>query len=212
MSNKIRVGIADDHAIVRAALRRLLCDQPDMECLAEACDGRGAIDLARTVALDVLVLDVMMPGQGGLDSLAMIRAKAPRLGVLVFSMYHERHYAAAALRRGANGYLNKECEPQEVLKAVRTIAAGQRYITTEVAEVIADALSDGVRQPHAGLNEREFQLLLHLARGGGSAQVADDLSLSPRTVSTYRTALLKKLGLKTDSDLTRYAVQNGLLD
>jgi two-component system invasion response regulator UvrY len=209
---KIRVAIADDHAIVRAALRGLIDEQADLECVGEASDGRGAIDLARTLALDVLILDVSMPGQGGLDCLAMIRAKAPELGVLVFSMYHERHYAAAALRQGARGYLSKECDPEEVLRAVRTIAAGRRYITQDVAEAIADHLGHPERSPHAQLNEREMQLLLHLARGAGSTQVAQDLSLSPRTVSTYRTALLKKLGLKTDSELTRYALRSGLLD
>lgn len=209
----IRVGIADDHHIVRIGIRHLVRQQADMEFVGEARDGRGAIDLVRAHPLDVLILDLLMPGQGGLDCLAMLRAKAPDLRFLVFTTCHEGLYASTVFRRGAHGYLGKQCEPDEILHAVRMLAAGRRYVSPEAAEAMAEELNPA--QPahlHESLTEREFQLLLQLARGSGSHQIALDLALSPKTVSTYRSVLLHKLGLRNDSELTRYAVSHGLLD
>ena len=184
-----------------------------MRFAGEAWDGRSAIDLARLKPMDVLVLDLQMPGQGGLDSLGMIRAKAPQLGVLILSNLPEEHYALTLMRLGSAGYPTRQCDPEEIVRAIRTVAAGKRYISPAVAQLMADSLGrEGARLPHETLTDREFQLLVRFARGAGSTEIANDLSLSPKTVSTYRTVLLHKLGLHTNSDMTHYALQHGLID
>ena len=136
----IRVGIVDDHAIVRSGLKQFFADQVDLRVVGEAANGREAIDLVREHDMDVLVMDLSMPGQSGLDALAMIRAKAPDVGVLILSGYPEEHYAMNLIRQGASGYLNKECDPQDIVEAIRTIALGRRYITPAVAELLAQQL------------------------------------------------------------------------
>ena len=154
-----------------------------------------------------------MPGQSGIDALAMIRAKAPDIGVLVLSGYPEEHYALNLIRQGASGYLNKQCEPLEIVEAIRTIALGRRYISPSVAELLAQQLnhkSDGA--PHEQLSEREFQVFLKLARGETAGDIAKALSLSVKTVSTYRTRLMEKMNLSSNSDLTYYALKNKLID
>ncbi|MFO1182273.1 response regulator [Ottowia sp.] len=208
----IRVGIVDDHAIVRVGLRNFLAEQVDVRVVGEAANGREAIDLARTTEMDVMLMDLSMPGQGGIDALAMIRAKAPDVGILVLSIYPEEHYAMNLIRQGARGYLNKECDPLEIVDAIRTIALGKRYFSAQVAELMAQQLdrkADGL--PHELLSEREFQVFLKLAAGQTAGQVAEELSLSVKTVSTYRTRLMEKLGLHSNSDLTYYALTNKLI-
>ena len=208
----IRVGIVDDHAIVRVGLRNFLAEQVDVRVVGEAANGREAIDLARTTEMDVMLMDLSMPGQGGIDALAMIRAKAPDVGILVLSIYPEEHYAMNLIRQGASGYLNKECDPLEIVDAIRTIALGKRYFSAQVAELMAqhlDRKADGL--PHELLSEREFQVFLKLAAGQTAGQVAEELSLSVKTVSTYRTRLMEKLGLHSNSDLTYYALTNKLI-
>ena len=208
----IRVGIVDDHAIVRVGLRNFLAEQVDVRVVGEAANGREAIDLARTTEMDVMLMDLSMPGQGGIDALAMIRAKAPDVGILVLSIYPEEHYAMNLIRQGASGYLNKECDPLEIVDAIRTIALGKRYFSAQVAELMAQQLdrkADGL--PHEQLSEREFQVFLKLAAGQTAGQVAEELSLSVKTVSTYRTRLMEKLGLHSNSDLTYYALTNKLI-
>ena len=208
----IRVGIVDDHAIVRVGLRNFLAEQVDVRVVGEAANGREAIDLARTTEMDVMLMDLSMPGQSGIDALAMIRAKAPDVGILVLSIYPEEHYAMNLIRQGARGYLNKECDPLEIVDAIRTIALGKRYFSAQVAELMAQQLdrkADGL--PHELLSEREFQVFLKLAAGQTAGQVAEELSLSVKTVSTYRTRLMEKLGLHSNSDLTYYALTNKLI-
>lgn len=213
MSTPIRVGIADDHSITRTALRQFIAEQADMVTAGEAWDGRSAIDLVRNKKMDVLLLDLMMPGKGGLEALPMIRAKSPETGVLVFSSCPEEHYAVNTMRLGASGYLSKQCEPEEIANALRVVAAGRRYVSTNVAELMANRMVRGLmRHPHEYLTDREFQLLVRFARGGGSTEIAESLSLSPKTVSTYRTLILNKLSLKTNSDMTHYAMVHGLID
>jgi two-component system invasion response regulator UvrY len=214
MSTSIRVGIADDHSITRTALRRFLAEQEDMVMAGEAWDGRSAIDLVRRAKMDVLLLDLMMPGKGGLEALPMIRAKSPETGILVLSSCPEEHYAVNSIRLGASGYLNKQCEPEEIIDAVRVVATGRRYLSATVAELMASRLTGGssMRHPHEYLTDREFQLLVRFARGFGSTETAELLSLSPKTVSTYRTVILNKLGLKTNSEMTHYAMVHGLID
>lgn len=209
----IRIGIVDDHAIVRAGLRNFFSDQVDLRVVGEAASGREAIDLVRAVEMDVLLMDLAMPGQSGLDVLAMIRAKVPDVGILILSGYPEEHYAMSLIRQGVSGYLNKECDPAEIVEAIRTIALGKRYITRTVADLLAQQLGRKEDVPaHEQLSEREFQVFLKLARGETAGDVAKSLSLSVKTVSTYRTRLMEKMGLTSNSDLTYYALKNRLID
>jgi two-component system, NarL family, invasion response regulator UvrY len=208
----IRTGIVDDHAIVRSGLKQFFSDYVDLRVVGEAGSGREAIDLVRNEELDVLVMDLSMPGQSGIDALAMIRAKAPDVGILILSGYPEEHYAMNLIRQGASGYLNKECDPVEIVNAIRTIAMGRRYITPSVAELLAKQLNrpdNGA--PHEQLSEREFQVFLKLAQGQTAGDIAESLSLSVKTVSTYRTRLMEKMGLSTNSDLTYYALKHGII-
>ena len=209
----INVGIVDDHSIVRTGLRQFFAEHVDLRVAGEAASGREAIDLVRGTELDVLVMDLSMPGQSGIDALAMIRAKAPDVGVLVLSAYPEEHYAVSLIRQGASGYLNKECDPLEIVEAIRVIALGKRYISASVAQLLAqqlDRADEGL--PHQQLSDREFQVFLKLARGRTPSAIAEELSLSVKTVSTYRTRLMEKLGLHSNSDLTYYALKNNLID
>jgi two-component system invasion response regulator UvrY len=209
----VRVGIADDHPITRSALRAYLDEQDDIRVVGEATCGREAIDLVRTQALDVLLLDLDMPGQSGIDALGMIKAKAEHVGVLVLSGYPEHQYAVPLIRNGASGYLNKACEPSEIAIAIRRVAQGSRYITQAVAELLATQV---ITPPTSGLHEqlsaRELQVFLKLAQGKTAGEVASELSLSAKTVSTYRARLMLKLQARSNSDLTYYALKHRLLD
>ncbi|HEY2979419.1 MAG TPA: response regulator transcription factor [Burkholderiaceae bacterium] len=208
----IRVGIVDDHAIVRSGLKQFISEQVDLRVTGEAADGAGALQLARQGELDVLLMDLAMPDQSGVDALAAIKARFPDLPVLILSGYPEAHYATTLLRQGASGYLNKECDPEEIATAIRTVALGRRYITPAVAELLADQMTGaGDRPPHEGLSERELQVFLRLAQGQTVGQMAEAMNLSVKTVSTYRTRVLDKLKLRSNSDLTYYALKNGLI-
>ncbi len=209
----INIGIVDDHAIVRSGLRQFLSEHVDLRVVGEAANGREAIDLIRNAEVHVLIMDLAMPGQSGLDALAMLRAKAPKMGILILSGYPEEHYAISMIRQGASGYLNKECDPAEIVEAIRTIALGRRYVTPGVAELLAQQLNRKDDAPvHEQLSEREFQVFLKLARGETAGDIAKSLSLSVKTVSTYRTRLMEKMGLSSNSDLTYYALKNRLID
>ena len=209
----IKVGIVDDHAIVRSGLRQFFADHVDLRVAGEAASGREAIDLVRNEEVDVLIMDLSMPGQSGIDALAMLRAKAPDMGILILSGYPEEHYAVQLIRQGASGYLNKDCEPLEIVEAVRTIALGKRYITPAVADLLAQQLGKkGTAAPHEELSDREFQVFLKLAKGETASRIAEELSLSVKTVSTYRTRLMEKMGLSSNSDLTYYALKKKLID
>jgi two-component system invasion response regulator UvrY len=209
----INVGIVDDHAIVRSGLRQFLSEHVDLRVVGEAANGREAIDLVHRQDIRVLVMDLAMPGRSGIDVLAQLRAKAPHMGILVLSGYPEEHYAISLIRQGASGYLNKECEPETIVEAIRTIAQGRRYVTPAVADLLAQQLHRKEGAPvHEQLSEREFQVFLKLARGETAGDIAQALSLSVKTVSTYRTRLLEKMGLSTNSDLTYYALKNRLID
>jgi two-component system, NarL family, invasion response regulator UvrY len=210
----INIGIVDDHAIVRSGLRKFFSQHVDLRVLGEAGSGRAAIELVRSVPeLHVLVMDLSMPGQNGGDTLALLRAKAPGLGILILSGYPEEHYATNLLRQGAGGYLNKECEPAEIVQAIRTIAVGRRYISPAVAELLAQQLDNKLTGPaHEHLSKREREVFIKLARGEKAGAVAADLSVSIKTVSTYRTRLLEKMHLVSNSDLTYYAVKHNLIE
>ncbi|MDH5857941.1 response regulator transcription factor [Lampropedia aestuarii] len=209
----IKVGIVDDHAIVRTGLKEFFSHHVDLQVVAEGANGKEAIDIVRQHALDVLIMDVSMPELSGLDALPLVKAKAPDLGVLIFSTHPQEHYAVNLIRQGASGYINKDSDPEEIVKAVRMIAMGKRYISLEVADLLAQQLSkDTSAAPHEQLSEREFQVFIRLAQGQSPSDIADELALSIKTVSTYRTRLLEKLALSTNSDLTYYALKNGLIN
>ena len=213
----IRIAIVDDHALVRAGLRQFFAEQQDFQVIAEASNGREALEIVRQCEVDVMVLDIAMPGQSGVDTLVAIRARAPQLPVLMLSSHPEAHYATTLLRQGASGYLNKEGDPAEIVAAVRTLARGRRYVSAEVASRLADDLASGQRRSestaaHEQLSERELQVFLRLAGGQTVGAIALAMSLSVKTVSTYRSRVMLKLGLATNSDLTRYALRHGLIN
>jgi two-component system invasion response regulator UvrY len=207
----IRIAIVDDHAMVRAGLRQFFTDQIDFSVVAEAGTGREALDIVRQGGVDVILLDISMPDQSGVDALAAIKARAPDLPVLILSGFPEAHYATTLLRQGASGYLNKDCDPQEIVKAIRTVCRGRKYITAGVAEQLADALGGGDKPLHEQLSERELQVFLRLAKGETIGHMAESMSLSVKTVSTYRTRVMEKMQLASNSDLTYYALKNGLI-
>ena len=208
----IRIAIVDDHAMVRAGLRQFFADQADFLVVAEASNGHEALNIVRQGDVDVLVMDISMPGQGGVDALAAIKARAPDLPVLILSGFAEEHYATTLLRQGASGYLNKDCDPEDIVKAIRTVVRGRKYISAAVAERLADGLgTDGEKAPHEQLSERELQVFLRLARGEAVGAMAISMCLSIKTVSTYRTRVMEKMQLESNSDLTYYALKNGLI-
>ena len=209
----IRIAIVDDHAMVRAGLRQFFADQSDFTVVAEASNGRQALDIVRKGEVDVIVMDISMPDQSGVDALAGIKARAPDLPVLILSGFPEEHYATTLLRQGASGYLNKDCDPEEIVKAIRTVCRGRKYITAGVAERLADGLGGGGgdKPLHEQLSERELQVFLRLAKGETIGHMAVSMSLSVKTVSTYRTRVMEKMSLASNSDLTYYALKNGLI-
>jgi DNA-binding NarL/FixJ family response regulator len=208
----IRIAIVDDHALVRAGLRQFFSEQDDLTVVAEADGGRAAVDLLRRGDVDVIVLDIAMPDQSGVDALAAIRARAPDLPVLILSGFPEAHYATTLLRLGASGYLNKQGDPDEIVRAVRTVYRGRKYITAAVAERLADGLGSKTEGPaHEQLSERELQVFLRLAGGETIGHLADSLALSVKTVSTYRSRVMEKMQLASNSDLTYYALKHGLI-
>lgn len=209
----IRVAICDDHQIVRAGFKQIFSSSNDFEVVAEAGTGREALDIARSEICDVLLLDIAMPDQSGIDILRTIRQGQPDLPVLILSGYPARQYALNLFKMGANGYLNKECEAEELMTAVRTVFQGRRYVSATVGELLAQSFDrDSSAALHTELSDREFQVFLHLARGATVSDIGLTLSLSIKTVSTYRTRVMEKMGLQSNSDLTYYAMKNNLLD
>lgn len=209
----INVAIADDHGIVRAGFRQFISAQVDMRVVAEAATGREALDLARKQACDVLLLDISMPDQNGIDILRAIRLSQPDLPVLMLSGFPADKYATTILKMGANGYLSKDCEPDELIDAIRVVSRGRSYISPQVGELLARGLNNkaGDAPPHEGLSDRELQVFLRLAKGETVSDIAEALFVSIKTVSTYRARVLEKLNLRTNSDLTYYALQHGLI-
>jgi len=208
----IRIAIVDDHALIRAGLREFCADQTDFTVVAEAANGREALDIVRKAEVDVIVLDISMPGQNGIDVLLAIKARAPDLPVLILSGFPEAHYATTLLRQGASGYLNKDCDPDTLARAIRTVHRGRKYVSPAVAEQLADGLNGaGDRPLHEQLSKRELQVFLRLAKGESVGQIADSLSLSIKTISTFRSRITEKMKLVSNSDLTYYALKNGLI-
>ena len=208
----IRVGIVDDHAVVRTGLKQYLSEHVNLRVTGEGSSGADALELARKNDIDVLLMDISMPDQSGVDALKAIKARFPDLSVLILSGFPEAHYAATLLRQGASGYLNKECDPEEINQAIETVSMGRKYISQTVAALLAEGVAGGLdRPPHELLSERELQVFLRLAKGETVGNMAEALFLSVKTVSTYRTRVLEKLKLASNSDLTYYAMTNGLI-
>jgi two-component system, NarL family, invasion response regulator UvrY len=207
----IKVGLVDDHAVVRTGLRQFLSEHVDIRVNGEAANGRQALELVRGGEIDVLVMDISMPNESGVDAMRSIKQRFPDLPILILSAFPEQQYATTLLRQGASGYLNKECDLNEVVNAIRTVSRGRRYISPGVAEMLADSVGAEDRPPHESLSDRELQVFLRLAKGETVGNMAEAMFLSIKTVSTYRTRVLEKLKLQSNSDLTYYALKNGLI-
>jgi DNA-binding NarL/FixJ family response regulator len=208
----IHVLIADDHAIVRRGLREIIAEQADMTVSGEAEDGAAVLRLLRNVTCDVVVLDLSLPDRSGLEVLGELKEQRPRLPVLVLSVHSEEEFAVRVLEAGAAGYLNKGCAAQELVGAVRKVHGGGRHVSGLLAERLARALAGGAEGlPHEGLSPREYQVLCLLGSGKRVTEVAEALSLSVKTVTTYRARLLEKMGLRSNAELTAYAFRHGLV-
>jgi len=198
MSKRIRVMIADDHAIVRQGLRQILSDIEDMEVAGEACNGVEALQLSREGQWDVVLMDVSMPDRNGIDALKLIRKEQPRLPVLILSMYPEEQYAIRALKAGAAGYLTKQSAPEQLVTAIRQVASGKKYVSASLAMELAEAIGEDTDRPlHEKLSDREYQTLCMIASGKTLTQIADELNLSVKTISVYRPAFLKRCACGT---------------
>ena len=209
----IKIVIADDHAIVREGLKRIVSEVSEMRVVGEAADGSQVMQLVRELDFDILVLDLSMPGRSGMELIKLIRSEKPRLRILVLSMHHELQYAVRAIKSGASGYLTKESAPSQLEQAIRKIAAGGAYVTAEVAEQLAlGAMPGSETHPHETLSDREFEVFRLLASGVSVTEIAAQLKLSVKTVSTHKANLMQKMGLQNPSELIRYAIKHGLAD
>lgn len=209
----IKILIVDDHAIVREGLNHLLKAEKDMHVEGMAVDASNALRFVSDTPVDVIILDISMPGKSGLDLIKDLKQIQPSARILILSMYPEDRFALRAVIAGASGYLTKEMASEEIVTAIRTINSGRNYITSSLADRIADELQHpGARVPHDLLSDREFEVFCMLASGKPVVEIAQALSLSESTVSTYRTRILQKMNMKGNSDMMHYAIVNGLVD
>lgn len=207
----IRIAIADDHAIVREGLKRIVSSCEGMQVVGEAADGIEVMQRVRALDIDVLMLDLSMPGRSGMELIKLVRAEKPRLRILVLSMHQEMQYAVRAIKSGASGYLTKESAPAQLEQAIRKIAAGGAFISAEVAQQLAlGAMPGSAAVPHESLSNREFEVLRLLAGGISVTEIAGQLNLSVKTVSTHKANLMQKMSLTNSSELVRYAIRHGL--
>jgi len=208
----IRVLIADDHTVVRKGLRLILSSTRDIVVGGEAANGADAISMIDRHPYDVILLDISMPGRNGLDTLKQIRLNNPKLPVLILSMHSEEDYAVRCLMAGASGYLKKNSSPEELIAAIRRVAGGGRYIPPALADKLPFTWGSRVdKQPHGKLSDREFQIMCLLAAGKGTNEIAEELSLSSQTISTYKARILEKMNMPSMAHVIRYAVENGLV-
>ena len=209
----VRIVVCDDHAIVREGLKQILAAQPDFKVIAEASDGHQALQRVRELEFDVLLLDMSMPGKSGVELIKLVKAEKPKLRILVLTMHEEHQYAVRAIRAGASGYLTKEGASAQLVTALRKVAGGGAYISAEVAEQLAlSAMPDANAAPHERLSDREFQVFRMIAEGRSVSEIADRLNLSVKTVSTHKANVLSKMGLSTQGELIRYALENKLVE
>jgi DNA-binding NarL/FixJ family response regulator len=209
----IRILIADDHAIVREGLARILADAPDMTVVAQAATGPEVLDAARASNPDVVLLDISMPGRGGLETLKDLKRLKAGLKVLILSMHPEDQYAVRFLKDGADGYMTKESASDQLITAIHKVHRGGKFISMHLAERIAESLGSPTEaKPHETLSDREFQVMTLIAQGKTITEISEELYLSVKTVSTYRTRILLKLGLKNNAQIMRYAFREGLVE
>ncbi|MBT8401110.1 MAG: response regulator transcription factor [Rhodothermia bacterium] len=207
-----KILVADDHAVVRKGLVQIISEAMDLEVAAEASNGSEVIDLMRADEFDVVVLDINMPDKGGFETLQQLSAEFPDVPVLVLSMYSEEQYAVRVLRAGASGYLTKESAPDQLVTAIRRVASGNRYVSPAAADVLVKLLDgDPDKLPHEILSNREFQVMVQLAEGKSVTEISEALSLSVKTVSTYRSRVLDKMKMGSNAELARYALENDLI-
>lgn len=208
-----RIIIADDHEIVRAGLKQIIADDQDLSVEGEAGDGQELLEKLRKNDFDLVLLDMKMPGRSGLEILKQLKMEHPSLPVLVLSMHSEEQYAVRAIKAGASGYITKETAPDKLLDAIRRVCAGGKYISQSLAEKLADSISDAQNKPpHEYLTDREFQVMCMIASGKTISEIARELFLSVKTISTYRQRILEKMNMKNNAELTHYVISNNLLE
>ena len=208
----IKILIADDHAIVRQGLKQILAETSDLVVAGEAANGQEVLEQIRQNDCDLALLDLAMPGRDGLETLKELKREIPKLPVLILSIYPEEQYAVRALKAGASGYLTKESAPEELIAAIRKVSQGGKYISASLAEKLAHHLELADEGPvHDKLSDREYQVMLMIASGKTVKEIADEMCLSVKTVSTYRVRALQKMGMKNNSAFTYYAIKHGLI-
>ena len=209
----IKILVADDHAIVREGLKQIVRETSDMEVAGEAADGRQVFQMVANDDWDVVLLDIGMPGKSGIDILKELKAEKPGLPVLMLSMYPEEQYAVRALKAGASGYLTKESVPDELINAIRKVSAGGKYVSSSLAEKLAyDLEADAEKPLHETLSDREYQVMNMIAKGETLKDIADELCLSIKTISTYRSRILEKMRMKNNAELMHYAIKHELVE
>jgi DNA-binding NarL/FixJ family response regulator len=206
-----RVFLADDHALFREGVKALLAEEPDIAVAGEAGTAKETLQRIKNEPWDVLLLDISLPDGSGIDLLRQIRPHKPDLPILILSMHPEEQFAVSLLRAGANGYITKDAIPQQVVQAIRTLLNGRKYISATVAQSLAEDVGGDGRPRHEQLSEREFQVFCKLAAGRTVGEIATELFLSNKTVSTYRSRILEKMSARSNADLTYYAIKNGLI-
>ncbi len=212
MDKVYTILIGDDHAVVRRGLRQIFEETAEFRVIGEAANGFEVLDFVRNHNVDLVVLDISMPGKNGLDVLKQLKQEFPHIPVLILSIYGEDQYAIRVLKAGASGFLSKETAPEQLITAARQIVSGRKYISEALAEKLAANLNNpAVHHPHELLSDREYQVLCLIASGKTVSEIAEELNLSVKTVSTYRSRLLMKMGFKNNAELTHYAVKNGLV-
>jgi len=209
----IKILIADDHAVVRRGLKQIVSETPDIIVADEASTGYEVLDKVRSNDYDAVILDISMPGGDGLNILKQINKEKPKIPILVLSVHPENQYAVRALKAGAAGYLTKDSAPGELISAIRRVSCGRKYVSLQLAEKLASDLeTDKGRQLHEKLSDREYQVLCMMASGKRAMEIATDLCLSVKTISTYRSRILEKMRMKSNAELTHYAIKHGLIE
>jgi two-component system, NarL family, invasion response regulator UvrY len=209
----IRIIVADDHPVVRAGIKEILAEDPTLDVTDEASSGHELLRKIRDHEFDVIILDISMPGIDGLDTLKQIKSENPKARVLILTIHPEARYAVRCLRMGADGYLTKGSAPTELIGAIKRISQGRKYISLSLAEKLTEELDqDSGKLPHQSLSDREYQVMVMISSGKPLKEIADQLSLSTKTVSTYRSRILEKMKLNNNSELMLYAIRNGLID
>jgi len=209
----LRILIADDHPVFRRGIKQIISENPDMVVSAEAANGWEVLSKVNSAEFDIVLLDISMPGKNGMDALRQLKTEKPGVPVLMLSMHPEEQYAVQALKSGASGYLTKESAPDELIRAIRKVATGGKYVTASLAERLAAYVqSDGAVLPHKALSDREYLVMCLIASGKTVSEIARELSLSVKTVSTHRSRILAKMKLRNNAELTHYAIKNALVD